>query len=145
MTRMDLSALFTACARDRTAAGARDAAVVMSLYTADMTCKELVAVRLRDWTPASIVVNRATDRERRVLLGQRTANALCVWVTLRGRSPGSLFVGVGRDDAVGHAPLVRESVSRMLVKRSGLVGLEPGRARDLRRTATEDLFEAGAG
>jgi site-specific recombinase XerD len=145
----EIRMLFEACTRDPTPAGVRDAALLTVLYAGGLRRSEVVALNVRDYDTSSGALTIRSDhgsRERGVYAGDGAAQTLNRWVTVRGASPGPLFVPVNKGSKI----LVRDqrmndqSIYRMLVKRGEQAGVTAFSAQDLRRTFITKLLESGA-
>ena len=144
LSNAEFSALLAVCVWDATAFGARDAAMIFSLYSGGLSCQELVELEAGDFRlhPATLTVNTGPS-ERRVPLDDRAAEALADWSIVRGTQPGRLFVPLVANRS---APRMTErNVSQIVEKRSRQAGIGRVLARDLRHTAIADKFEAGSG
>lgn len=95
----EIRALFEACARDRSSAGARDAAMLALGYGAGLRRAELVALDIDDYDPESgaLVVRSGKGRKARTAyVTNGSADALAAWLALRGTDDGPLFVGINK-------------------------------------------------
>lgn len=143
----EFAALLVACARDRTAAGARDAALILSLHRGGLLCRELVALDPDDFAPShtpTLTVGQGSKR-RSVPLDERAADAVAGWLALKGSRPGRMFVPLDTAGAQADDRMTERNVSQVLAKRARSTGLDPVTAEDLRHTAIKNLFEAGLG
>ena len=143
----EMRALFTACLRDHSTAGLRDAAMLLSLYSTGMTCRELVGLEPGDWgtSPPSLLVGAKTNVERKVLLGSRTSEVVAVWLAVRGKRQGRMFLPLGTDQTISGQRLTERTVLQVIKKRARGAALGPVFAEDLRHSAIKALFDAGAG
>jgi len=146
--RGELTALVRACARDRTGAGVRDAAMLAALYTGGLRRSELAALALDDYTPAPSalrVLHGKNDKQREVPIPASAGGALDRWIDLRGREPGALFVPIdqaGRVAGDGKG-MSAHAIYKMLNKRARQAGIPPLTPHDMRRTFVGDLLTAG--
>ncbi len=135
----ELSALVAACARDRTAAGARDAAILAVLYVGGLRRAELAALRAEHYTPdpATLrIMHGKGDKERLVPLTSSADAALRAWLDLRGRHEGPLFVPINKGGRIGRAStaLTPHAIYAILARRAGEAGVAHVSPHDLRRT-----------
>lgn len=153
----EIAALLNACARDKSAAGARDAAIIALWRGAGLRRAEICALQLADYdTPAAALrVTGKRNKQRAVPLGQGAADALADWLAVRGTEPGALFYHVSKAGALvcvlhnGGAPahgekLAPQAVYNMLAKRAAQAGVTNLSPHDFRRTFVSDLLDAGA-
>lgn len=147
LTGEEISALISACVRDKTPAGARDVAMIAMLRTTGLRRAELCALEMSDYNPAddTLVVHGKRNKERVAYITNGTKDALRDWLIVRGDKPGPIFCPVNR----GKHVVIRQmhhgaiSVFNMLRKRSieaGVVNISP---HDLRRTFATDMLDKG--
>jgi integrase len=103
----ELRGLFEACARDSSPAGRRDAALLALLYGSGLRRSEAVNLDASDYAPETgeLRVRRGKGRkDRLVYVPNGAAEALGVWLSLRGTEPGPLFHAVDKGGAIrrGH-------------------------------------------
>ncbi len=148
-TGRELDALFAVCARDGSAGGVRDLAMVAALYAGGMHASELVALELKDWSPEPASLSVRSGREyqlQTILLGPRAADAVAGWVAIRGRRPGHLFLPISKGGGISGDGMTAHAVYGVTTTRSKAAGLQPPLTpHDLRRTTIRDLTRAGAG
>ncbi len=145
-TSRELSALFSACARDRSAGGVRDLAMLCALYATGMRTTELVALEPGDWAhePPSLTIRSGSRRkERSVLLGTRAADAVAGWLAMRGGAPGRLFLPLNKGGLVAGEHMSSGGVHAVLRKRSDQAGIQLLTAQDVRHTAVAHLWRQG--
>ncbi len=147
LTPRELGGLFMNCLRDHSITGKRDAAMLLCLYSTGMTCRELVELSPSNWqlSPPSLTVGVNTNAERKVLLGSRTSEVLALWLALRSRREGRMFLPIGTDQIISGQQLTQRAVSQVIKKRAREATLSPIFAEDLRHSAIKALFDAGAG
>jgi integrase/recombinase XerD len=143
----EVRALFKSCAGDRTAGGARDAAMLALLYGSGLRRSELVALDREDYDAenSALAVRGGKGRKQRlVYVVNGGADAMAAWLRIRGDDAGTLFCPI---DKCGRAVARRLSahavmfVLRRRAKRAGVAAFSP---HDLRRTFISDLLDAGA-
>jgi len=144
----ELTALVRACARDTSAAGVRDAAMLAALYTGGLRRSELAALMLDDYTPAPPtlrVLHGKNDKQREVPIPASAAVALDRWLERRGGEPGVLFVPIDQAGRVAGASagMSAHAIYKMLNKRARQAGIPPLTPHDMRRTFVGDLLTAG--
>ncbi len=73
--------------------GARDGAIIATLYSTGCRRSELAAFTMADYRPGdrSLKVRGKGDKERRVYLIPDAVGWLERWIAVRGRTPGALF------------------------------------------------------
>lgn len=155
----EIAALLNACARDRSAAGARDGALIAILRAGGLRRAEICALQIADYAPgtmgASLRVLGKRNKQRAVPLAQGAADALADWLAVRGNEPGALFYHVTKGGALvcplhlGSAPaqgesMTPQSIYKMLEKRAAQAGVKNLSPHDFRRTFVSDLLDAGA-
>lgn len=145
LTAGELRALFAGCA-DGTAGGRRDAALLAVLYGCGVRRAEVVALDVRDYhaeTRAVTVRHGKGDKARVVYLPGSGTGVLDAWLTVRGDTPGPLFVPVNKAGSVGVRRLSAQSVYDVLTRRLCAAGVVAASPHDLRRTFVSDLLDAG--
>ncbi len=145
-TSRELSALFSACACDRSAGGVRDLAMLCALYATGMRATELVALEPGDWVhePPSLMIRSGTGRQdRTVLMGPRAADAVAGWVAMRGGAPGRLFLPLNKGGLVAGEHMTAGGVHGIVRKRAEQAGIRPLSAQDIRHTAVAHLWRQG--
>lgn len=145
----EIAAMLDACARDPTAAGARDACLIALLAGAGLRRAEAVAARLEDWRARShaLRVHGKGDKERTVYFDDGGARrALLAWLEVRGPEPGPLLVPVSRDGVVTVRPVSAQAVYKALAKRARQANLKRSFSpHSLRRYFATRLLDEGAG
>ncbi len=147
LSHREMSALFATCARDRSAAGVRDLAILSAMYAGGMRANELSALELDDWTcepPGLRVLVGRSYALRTVLLGPKAADAVAGWIAIRGGRPGPLFLPLVKSGSIAGRRLTGSGVRAMLRERAEDAGLKGLTAHDVRHTAIRDLWRAGA-
>lgn len=147
LTAGELRALFAACARDTTPAGARDAALLAILYGAGLRRSEAVALAVADYDPESgaVTVRAGKGHKARVTyVGGGACDALAAWLTLRGQAPGALFWPVVKGGGMIPRAMSVQAVYKVMAKRAAEAGVREFSPHDLRRSYISDLLDAGA-
>ena len=143
----ELQALFVVCAKDKSPAGRRDAALVAVLYGCGLRRSEVVDLDLTDYAldSGALTVRSGKGRKARVTYVPDGARpALTAWLALRGSVAGALFCPVNKGGRISHRPMTDQAVRKILKKRGAEAGLAPFTPHDLRRTMIGDLLDAGA-
>jgi integrase/recombinase XerD len=144
----ELRALFSTCAADQTAAGARDAALLAVLYGAGLRRAEAVALDLADFDPETGALTIRSGKGNRARVCYATngaAEALTAWLKYRGEAPGPLFVPVLRGGKVLCIDRLNpQTVYDILQRRADAAGVAKFSPHDMRRTFVGDLLDAGA-
>lgn len=149
LTAGEISALFAACAADRSAAGVRDAAIIGLLYGAGLRRASIPKLTVADYDPntGTVIVRKAKrGKTYTVYATNGLANALADWLTMRGDASGPLFLPVSQTGVIIHQdkPMTPQSVFAMLARRGKEAHLDQFSPHDLRRTFAGDLLDAGA-
>ncbi len=142
----ELRALVEACARDRTLAGARDAAILAVLYVGGLRRAELSALDVGDYTPdpPTLAVRRGKGNKARIVpLEPSAAVALDAWRRVRGQVPGRLFLPVNHGGRIQGQGMTAQAIYNVLVKRAGQAKIAHASPHDLRRSFVGDLLDAG--
>ena len=146
ITTAELVALVSACRRDATPAGRRDAAILAVLYTGGVRRAELAALELADYTaePPSLRIRHGKgNKERMVPLIPSASAALVAWIDWRGDGPGSLFLPLSKAGRPSGPRFSSYAVYKMLTKRGLQAGVTDISPHDFRRTFVGDLLDAG--
>jgi len=132
--------------RARTATALRDVAMLELLYASGLRVSELVGINLDDVDLANDLVRVLGKgaRERTVPFGRPAAQALALWLGLRGElvtedSAAALFLG-RRGRRIGQRQ-VRDLVHRLVNRVDGAPDIGP---HGLRHSAATHLLEGGA-
>lgn len=147
LTQGELTALVSACERDTTNAGARDAAIIGLMYSCGLRREEVVTLDLADYEPESgrLVVRGKGNKERTAWLVNGAARAMSDWLNLRGDEAGALFVAVNKSGRItNYEHMTPKVIYNMLAKRATEAGVKSFSPHDMRRTFVSDLLDAGA-
>jgi len=144
----ELGALMRTCANDRSAAGARDAAIIALGYGAGLRRAELAGLDLADLADDGELITAKVagkgNKERLVYLDNGAAQALRDWLGVRGVEPGALFYsGLRGGHMVAGQRMTGQAIRNMLAKRAADAGIENATPHDLRRSFVSDLLESG--
>ncbi len=150
----EVGALLRACADDRTAAGARDAAMIALAAATGARRAEIAGVLAENVTEPEpgrfeVRVIGKRNKERRLYVNANAALMLRDWFRVRFapgcNSTGPLFWAIRRGGRVQpDKGLSTAALDQMLRKRSGEANIADVDWHDLRRTLTSDLLDAGA-
>ena len=143
----ELQSLFAACAKDKTPAGCRDAALLATLYGCGLRRSEAVALDLSDYDlkDGGLTVRSGKGRKARVTYVPEGARpALSAWVAVRGTAAGALFCPINKGGKLTLKPMTDQAIRKILKKRGAEAGVAPFTPHDLRRTMIGDLLDAGA-
>lgn len=146
LTSGELYALMHDCQNDPTPAGARDAALIATMYAAGLRREEVVNLELGDYDQESftLTVRGKGNKERKAYLTDGAARALADWLTVRGLEAGALFYAVNKGGHVASENMTPQAVYSLLKKRAASAGVKGFSPHDLRRTFVSDLLDAGA-
>lgn len=143
----ELSALLNTCARDRSAAGARDACLLALLAGAGLRRAEAASLDFADYDSSkrALLVRGKGDRERVVYFAAGGAAALVAdWLSVRGAAAGALLCPVSKSGVIALRRISAQAIYRALHKRSIEAGLRHVAPHDLRRTFATALLDHGA-
>lgn len=142
----EVRALFEACGRDRTAAGARDAAMFALLYGCGLRRAEAVGLDLADFDreTGALVVRGKGNKERSGFLTNGARAAVEAWLAHRGLGEGALLAPVAKGGAVVLRRMTAQAVLLAARKRAVEAGVARFSPHDCRRSFVGDLLDAGA-
>ncbi|GAA2883872.1 tyrosine-type recombinase/integrase [Streptosporangium fragile] len=145
-----VGAALAACDHDDSPAGARDAALLATLYSTGCRRAEIAALTLADYDPGSrsLRVRGKRDKERLVYLTTEAVGRMERWLAVRGRPAGALFCPISRFGRLrvrngGPAPMTGQAVADILARRLAEAGAMPRTPHDFRRTFIGELLDAG--
>jgi site-specific recombinase XerD len=142
----EVRALLGVCG-DGTPLGVRDAALLALAFGTGLRRAEIVALDMDDYNRDSgeLLIRRGKGaKSRTAYVAGGAAEALEVWIEVRGEEEGPLFYPYNRGGKIVLRRLSAQTVRDLLdkrVKRAGLQALSP---HDLRRSFISELLEAGA-
>ena len=122
----ELRALLQACARDSTAAGRRDGALVATLYGAGLRRSEAVALEVRDYDPETGALTVRSGKGRKDRMGYAPGGsraAVEAWLPVRansnaGEEEGPLFVPINKAGRLTLRAMSDQAVLYILRKRA---------------------------
>lgn len=142
----ELEALVAACLKPgpNPNLGARDAAIISTLYAAALRRQEIVDLNLADLslTEARLRILGKGSKKRVVYLSQEALQALLAWLEVRGRKLGPLFTHVTKGGKVPLRRLTPQAIYYLLNRRALQAGVDAFTPHDLRRTSITDLLSA---
>jgi site-specific recombinase XerD len=142
----EVASLLEVCAKEGTAAGQRDAALIALLRGSGVRRSELVSLTLGDYEGegGALKVRAGKGRKDRLIyLSVSVCSHVNRWLEWRGTRWGALLCPVHRSGAIQYRHLSDQAVLAILDKRRQQAGLEPFSPHDFRRTYISDLLEAG--
>ena len=140
-------ALFAACAADRSAAGARDAAAFALMYGAGLRRSEAAGLQLADYDPdtGAIRLIGKGNKERKVYAINGGAAALNAWIAHRGKEPGPLLQPVNKAGDIDRSGgITSQALMYRLKVRCRQAAIKECSPHDLRRSFVSELLDAGA-
>lgn len=143
----EVRALFEACSKDASPAGARDAALLAVLYGAGVRRSEAAALKIEDFdqeTGAIVIRSGKGRKDRMVYATNGSRDALLAWLELRGDTPGALFCPVNKGGKITVRPMTDQSIFYVLKKRGEEAEVKSFSPHDMRRTFIGELLDAGA-
>ena len=143
----EIEVLLAACARDRSPAGARDAAAVAVLFGCGLRRQEAIALDLEhlDLATGTVKVIAGKGRRDRItFLGDELRAVVRWWVRTRGPAPGPLLLPILRGGHIVFRRLTGDAVRRLLARRAWAAGVKAFTPHDCRRTCATSLLAAGA-
>lgn len=146
LTSGEIAALLDACAKDQSAAGARDAAIIALLRAGGLRRAEVCALTLADFNAdaGTLAIHGKGNKEREIPIHNGTLDALSDWLAIRGNEPGQIFTPINKGGAVIIRQMHSEAIFNLLAKRATEAGVKNLSPHDLRRTFVSDLLDAGA-
>jgi site-specific recombinase XerD len=142
----EVIALLDSCARDSTAGGARDAAIIALLVAGGLRRSEASALDLADYNTdtGALKVRGKGDKERVTYLTGGAAAATTDWIRVRGTTAGALLCPVRKSGEVEQRRISAQAIYDALLKRAREASVREFSPHDLRRTFVSDLLDAGA-
>lgn len=145
-----LGAALYACDADPGPAGARDAAVLATLYSTGCRRSEIASMRLADYDPLerSIRIVGKGNKERAVYVTEAAQARIERWTAVRGNGPGALFCPINkagklRKTGTQLAGMTGQAIADLLTKRLMEAGQRRHTPHDFRRTFIGELLDAG--
>jgi integrase/recombinase XerD len=142
----EIRRLFSTAARDSSAAGRRDAALLALFLSSGLRRSEAAALELADYDARVGVLHiRSVERQknREVQFAAPAQHAMAAWLDARGRKPGPLFTAVLKSGRVRGGQLTDQAIRDLIVNLAKRAGLPTTTTRDLRRTYIVALIASG--
>lgn len=142
----EIAALMGVCERDKSAAGARDAAILACFYPGGLRRDEIARLDRADYDIASgalTIKSGKGNKSRVVYLTNGAGRAMSDWLLVRGPAAGALFWPVNKGGVMAARRMSNQAVYEMLTKRGNEAGIEDLSPHDFRRTVISDLLDAG--
>jgi len=143
----EITAILAACVNDPTPAGARDAALFVTLYPGGLRRDEVVGLDLEDYDPetgALAVRHGKRNKARGIFIRDIDAKlAISDWLEIRGSEPGPLFWPVNKGGNPQPRRMTNQAVYNMLAKRGRQAGVKDFSPHDLRRSVISDMLDEG--
>jgi site-specific recombinase XerD len=143
----ELRAIFETCAKDRSAAGRRDAALLAVLYGSGLRRSEAVTLDLDayDAVTGALTIRAGKGQKDRISYASAgSRQAVASWIATRGDEPGPLFVPINKGGRIIVRRMTDQAVLYTLQRRATQAGVSSFSPHDLRRTFVSDLLDAGA-
>ena len=140
----EITSLFDACARDSSAAGARDAAILALLLGAGLRRAECAALTLDNYNPEaqSVAVTGKGNKQRLVYLEDGANQAVRDWLCVRGDWPGPLLCSARKGGHIETKGISPQAIYKALAKRGREGRVSHFSPHDLRKTFASDLIDA---
>lgn len=140
----EMAALLAVCIKDETAAGPRDAILVLLLRYTSLRPAELVRLDLQDHTAdgaGGLRIQSGRHEERLAHLDPewRVDDILARWLGARGHKPGALFLRVRRGGHIVNKRMNASAINYILKARAEAAGIESVSPSDLRRAFLRDV------
>lgn len=145
LSQQELSALLTSCTNDSSAAGFRDAAMLMILRVG-LRRSEVVKLDLLDFdlTNGALTIRGGKGGKDRITYLPSPAVAHLVrWIEVRGTEPGPLLYPISKSGRVVKRRLSDQAVLTCMRSRATNAGVVTFTPHDFRRTFISDLLDAG--
>jgi integrase len=134
------------CKQDKNqAAGLRDAAMIALMYIALLRREGAANLTMSDYNPETgeLLISEKRNKERTNYIDNGAKEALDAWISIRGNSPGAMFVAVNKSGKISsYDHFTPQAVYNMVVKRSKQAGIENNSPHNFRRTGASDYLAA---
>lgn len=143
----ELRALFDVCADEPGAIGSRDAALLAILYGGGLRRSEAVSLDLADYnteTGALSIRHGKGNKARISYVTNGAADAIAVWINIRGTEPGPLLLPVLKSGKLMLRRPTAQTVFDVLRRRGVEAGLADFSPHDMRRSFVSELLDRGA-
>lgn len=141
----EIRTLLDQCAREGTARGIRDAAIIALLRATGMRRNEIARLELGDYDRKGGVFTVEGKRSylRKAFVSGGAKDTIDRWLAIRGREPGPFFYPIFNDGCIRKRRLGHYTMHKMMATRARRSGIEHFSPHDLRRTFITGLLEAG--
>jgi integrase len=142
----EITALFAACQRDTSPAGARDAALLALGYAGGLRRAEICNLDVDHYAPETgrlEVRHGKGNKDRVVFMRNGGADAIRAWLLFRGTEHGPLVCPVSKSGKIEIRRLTGDTVYRVTLKRGKEAGIKPFGPHDLRRTCLSEMLDRG--
>lgn len=141
----EISAVLQACAQDETPAGRRDAAVISLLYGCGLRRAELISLDMEHHNPETgqMLILGKGGKERHAWAVNDVAEALGVWLEVRGSAPGAIFWQILKNGRLWPRRLLPEAIGSICAKRAMEAHIAEFTPHDLRRSFVTRLLDLG--
>ncbi|MEO6950574.1 MAG: tyrosine-type recombinase/integrase, partial [Polyangia bacterium] len=159
LSSREIRELFAVCAKDETAAGRRDAALIAIMFGGGLRRDEVSKLDRADSDESgNLRVEGKGNKESLQPIVPEVVQAVRAWLAVRGKVSGedaeALFVVIGKSGKVGKRRLDGKAIAWKVARRAAEAGIEPmpkdlrGRQHllsphDLRRSFVTSLLELG--
>jgi len=115
------------------------------LYAAGLRRAEVVTLDVTDYDleTGAITVHGKGNKERVTYIDNGAADAMNIWLNVRGNEPGPLFCSVSQTGEIIIRPMTDQAVYAILQARAKKADVRAFSPHDLRRSCVSDLLEAG--
>jgi integrase len=142
----EIKALFAACQRDISPAGARDAALLGLGYAGGLRRAEICNLDVAHYdlgTGRLEIHGGKGNKDRVVFIRNGAADTIAAWFAFRGDGPGPLLCPVAKNGRIEIRRLTGDTVYRVAQKRGEEAGIKPFGPHDLRRTCLSEMLDRG--
>jgi site-specific recombinase XerD len=142
----EITALFAACQRDASPAGARDAALLALGYAGGLRRAEICDLDTAHYCSVSgrLEIHCGKGNKNRIVfIRNGAADAISAWLSFRGNGPGPLLCPVAKNGRVEVRRLTGDTVYRVAQKRGAEAGIKPFGPHDLRRSCLSEMLDRG--
>jgi site-specific recombinase XerD len=144
VSEQELRMMFGAC-NTRTAAGARDVALLAITYCAGLRRHEVVGLDLADFDRHSgvLIVRGKGAKQRKAFINSSARSALDTWLAIRGDGAGPLFRPVNKADRIEARRMSDQAIYMVMRRLATRAHVDRFSPHDLRRSFVGDLLDAG--
>lgn len=142
----EIKKIFDNCLSDKSAHGARDAALFALMYGCGLRREEVTTLDYSDYHPQEgrLIVHGKRNKDRIAYVTNGTEQALQDWIKYRGEAPGPLFLAVYKHGNIRQDErLSPQAIYNAVILRARAAGIEHFSPHSLRRSFCSKLLEAG--